>query len=76
VGDPSDQFKSVGKCTQIAIFRKLSDNCNQIDSEDNKHSDNCYKLIESFKIEKSDRKDTKDEQQFIDWGPDPNLGIS
>ena len=67
VGDPSDQFQSVGFCTQIAIFHKLSDNCNQLDSEDYKHLENSYKLIESFTIEKSDRKDTKEEQQFIDW---------
>ena len=64
VGEPPNNFQSIGFCTQIAIFTKISFNETNEESKDYSN----YKLIESFNIEKCRQSESPDtEQPFVDW---------
>ena len=64
VGEPPNHLKDIGFCTQIAIFTKISDS---FESEECVENYCNYKLIESYKIEKSRETQKSNDEPYIDW---------
>lgn len=65
VGEPPVDRQDIGFCTQIATFNKTeTESGNEIYGKDY----SCYRLLERFRIEKSNRKDiNQNDEPMIDW---------